>query len=258
MIQNKLQDIYNNLKSNASEEIKVINKCINDLEKTLLSDDFSPDQEKELLAFMFSEKMLPLFQRSYEVFETKLEIEFANKIISINANSQQEFKTYLLYKRFVGLIQNEIKLADITSQDKILFIGSGPIPITAILLHKLSGCEVDCCEKIEESAVLSKKVIEKLGYGNYINVINKEGAKVNYSDYTVVLIALLAKPKDLLLKETWDSVKKGVRIICRTSNLVRQAFYETTNESLFNIYQPQGKVLAKADQTISSVLLIKS
>lgn len=57
-------------------------------------------------------------QKLYEKFETNLEIKHAKSIIN---SSKSLLKNYLLYKRFVRLIKNEIKLAGITKNDKLLF-----------------------------------------------------------------------------------------------------------------------------------------
>lgn len=258
MQKKQLKNIYSVLASNSEESIQVINVAIQNLEELLLKKSFSVNEDAELLQFMEAEKMLPLLQKSYEIFETQLEISFAKKIENESTNSKEELKKYLLYKRFITLIQNEIQMANITQKDYLLFIGSGPIPITGILLHQLTGCKVDCCEKVSESAELSEKVINKLGYSNEIKIITAERSQVDYSKYSIILVALLAKPKSIILKEIWGSIKNGVRVICRTSDLSRQAFYETTEEQLFALYNPVHKNVAKGDQTISSVLLIKA
>jgi len=124
-------------------------------------------------------------------------------------------------------------------------------------MYQFSSAKVDCGEKNTISADLSKKVIDKLGYTDSIHIINQEGADIDYAQYSVILVALLAKPKDVLLKSIWSKCKSNTRIICRTSDSIREAFYETTESSLFDKYLPKKKIYARGDQTISSVLLIK-
>ncbi len=228
-----------------------------DLESILLTNDFNSIEKTKVVAYMNSKHMLSLFQKAYELFETNLEIDFAKYIFTKSVLPVKDFTNYLLYKRFVTLLRKEINLGSINKQDHVLFIGSGPIPITAILMHQFSSARVDCGEKNSASADLSKKVINKLGYTDSINIINQEGVDIDCSQYSVILVALLAKPKDALLKSIWSKCKSNTRIICRTSDSIREAFYETTENSLFDKYSPKKKTNAKGDQTISSVLLIK-
>jgi hypothetical protein len=74
----------------------------------------------------------------------------------------------------------------------------------------------------------------------------------------VVLVALLAKPKQAILKNILKHRKEEVRIICRTSDNSRHVFYEPT----LDIAIPDSLVVkehacAGIDDTISSVILKK-
>jgi precorrin-6B methylase 2 len=258
LVKKTLTDSFETLQANSAGNIVIVNKIVQTLEGALLDKYFTLEEENELYSFMQENNMLSIFQKAYEIFETNLETEFASSLINEKGNPHEKFSNYLLYKRFVTLLTNEISLASITNMDKVLFIGSGPIPITAILMHELCGAKVDCGERYKPSADLSEKVLAKLNYTDFIHVINKDGVDTDYSQYSVILVALLAKPKSELLKTIWKQAPSGTRIICRTSDLVRQAFYETTQENLFRSYTIVKKLFATGDQTISSILLIKS
>lgn len=114
------------------------------LENLLLNKKFTPSEESEIMTCLTKNELLKKLQSLYEKFETDLEISFAEEILK---NNLADYRQYLLYKRFMVLIKNEIKLAKMERGEKILFIGSGPLPITAILLNSLTGCSVDCYEK---------------------------------------------------------------------------------------------------------------
>src|SRR5919108_838511 len=107
------------------------------LESTLLNKKFTSSEEDELFNYLSKRGSLRKIQLVYEKFETNLEVSFAREILRKNLSTYQP---YLMYERFMNLIKNEIKLANIKRGEKVLFIGSGPFPITAILLNKLAGC----------------------------------------------------------------------------------------------------------------------
>lgn len=254
-IKHDLNHLYNDLSRNKSKNSEIIQKTILKLEKILLNNKFTKLQEREIINSF--KKNLSQFQFYYEIFETNLEIEFTNSAIESNEFYLKDLEKYLLYTRFVTLVKNEINLGKISENDYVLFIGSGPLPITAILLNVFVKCKVDCYDEKKEYVGISRKVIEKLGLSNDIKIYNKQGQSLNDSSYTAIIVTLLAKPKDKILERVWDKTLPDTRIICRTSDGIRQLFYEQTNINLLNLYNPIDKIYAVEDQTISSVLLRK-
>lgn len=199
-------------------------------------------------------ELLKKLQNIYETFETNLEISFTKDIIN---RGKIELSSYLLYKRFVKLIKNEIALADIKKDDKVLFIGSGPFPITAILINKFSGCSVICVEKDKNRSIISKEVIQSLGLSKNIRVLNGKGENIGCNSFSVAIIALLVKPKSEILDNLSRQAIADARIICRTSDGARQAFYEQANPEIFSRYKIIDKIIAGENQIVSSVLLTK-
>jgi hypothetical protein len=136
-----------------------------------------------------------------------------------------------------------------------MFIGSGPFPITAILLHRLTGKRVDCLELDNESANISRRVLNKIGMDDAIHVHVGNGSTFNLQPYDVVLAALLAKPKDAIMKNVLKSGQPDCSVLCRTSEGMRRLLYEpTSSEALagFAVVEMQG---AGYDDTISTMLL---
>lgn len=252
-LRRKMLEITGYLTKNSADNALIESKML-ELEILILKEKLSMNEERVILSHDEVKRALPLLQHFYEVFETNLEEEFVTDFL----NGKKEIGDYLLYDRFVELITNEKNLAKISEKDCVLFIGSGPLPITAVLLSMFTGCCVDCYDKNKKFADISKRVIEKLSLSNKIKIYNKKGEEISENKYSAFVIALLAKPKDKILDRVWNGSIKGARIICRTSDGVREAFYEQTDPILLKKYPSVNKIFAKHDQTISSVLLIKS
>lgn len=214
----------------------------------------SKKDSNKIISYLKDPGLYIRLQKLYEKFETNLEIEYAKQIIN---NSKNLLKNYLLYKRFVRLIKNEIKSASISQNDKVLFIGSGPFPISAMLFNQFVGCKIDCYEKEQDRVQLSRNVLSYLGFGKKIQVFTKKGEKLDTKKYTVIIIALLAKPKNKILNRIFKIARSGTKIISRTADGKRKGFYEETDKKLYKCYKVIGKIRAVGNQTISSVLLIK-
>jgi hypothetical protein len=217
------------------------------LESTLLNKEFTSSEEDELFNYLSKRGSLRKIQLLYEKFETNLEVSFAREILRKNLSTYQP---YLMYERFMNLIKNEIKLANIKRGEKVLFIGSGPFPITAILLNKLAGCNVDCYEKKKKYFELSKKVTSQLGLADEVKIKPIKDEYFRNNSYSTIIIALLAKPKDKILQKLNERISIDTKVICRTSDKVRQVFYEATNQDHLNGYKIIKKNHAKGKKEI--------
>ena len=194
-------------------------------------------------------------QQLYERFETDLEYDFADRI---NSGKTSTEKGYPLYGRFLRLTQAESDLASIRPSDKILFIGSGPFPISAILLSKLNSANVDCYDKSTDACIISQRVVDKLGLSDRITVSNSSGEDGKVYGYNVIIVALLAQPKDRIMDNMWFHAPGNVRIICRNSEGDRRFFYKGVSPQSLTAYKHFALVdehRAQADNTISSLFV---
>ena len=222
------------------------------LENLLLSEKFTLSEEEALVHYLRQTGLLRKIQLLYETFENYLEVTFAKEILRDN---RVDYREYLLYERFRGLITTEIKLAQIEKQDRLLFIGSGAFPISAILFGKLTDCSVDCYEKNADHARLSSEVVSYLGLSDRIRIENRKAEYLINNNYSIVVIAVLAKPKNEIFKRVIEEISTCAKLICRTSDHLRQAFYEATEPECLGLCRVVKINHAKRNQTISSVLL---
>ena len=220
------------------------------LEKMVLKYQFV--DENRIVKLANDLGLITKLQNLYECFESSLEKAFAQKMINNNNISCSD---YLLYNRFKTLITNEINLAKIKEDEEVLFIGSGPFPITAILLNYLTSCKVYCIDKDPTAVEISKSVILKLSLLKDIKISRHQGEKVKIDKYSLILIALLAKPKYCILSNIKSQTKKDIRVICRTSFGVRQLLYKPIDKKAYSDVEFSKLSKASFDQTISSIYL---
>lgn len=138
-------------------------------------------------------------------------------------------KLYSLYYR--SIVKNEIKLANVKSYDKVLCIGGGCIPCTAIELAKQTKAHIHVIDMDKTAVECAKKVICKLGLEGNITVIKGKGEEVDIEPYDVIHVALQVTPKEKVLKNIWEKSKEGSRIIVRMPRKVLRPFYSNiTND----------------------------
>jgi len=135
---------------------------------------------------------------------------------------------YSLYYR--NIVKNEIRLANIRSHDKVLCIGGGSIPSTAIEISRQTHAHVYVLDMDKKAIECAKEVIARLGLHDKITVINGKGQDIDIELYDVIHIAQQVSPKDEVLRSIWDKAKEGHRIIVRMPRKALKPFYSNITD----------------------------
>lgn len=96
----------------------------------------------------------------------------------------------------------------------IFFVGSGPLPLTAIDYHLKTGAKITCVDIDPDAVAQSRALLRKIGLDRAINVVHQTGEAVDYSEAShVVVAALIPKQADVVAKALEDNPKAvlGVR-----------------------------------------------
>lgn len=247
---------HRELIDDARNNFSVLDPLIVHLESRLFSAD---DADRLLLELCQSRENLKLLNDAYCAWETALEQLFSLGLRSGQACSLQDYR---LDSRFERLLTRETSMLRNKAPKRALFIGSGPFPISAIWLHRILGIPVDGLDVSLDAVTGSHALIEKLNLNGAINIIHESSECYDVSDYDVIIVALLAKPKQAILNNIFESAKDDCDVICRTSFGQRCIIYEPTVISremigMFSI-EDTRVVGGNSDDTISSLLLRKS
>lgn len=107
--------------------------------------------------------------------------------------------------------------------ERVLFLGSGPLPLTLIVFLKQYRVKSTGIEQDPVRADLSKKVLNKLGISGDINIVNGNHFSLQAGDFVnpdicsgAIMIAAQAEPK----KEIFDYLLKVIPSGCRISHRV--------------------------------------
>jgi hypothetical protein len=213
--------------------------------------------DQAITADLFLSSLLPvqiaLQQFAYCHWETELERRFVQ-----NLSTSASIDEYALTARFRRLIHREIELLSADGPpSRLLFIGSGPCPISAILAHEYMGIGVDCLDADGLAVVQSRRILEQWHLSSAIRVFHGDGMSFDASNYDAVIIALLAKPKSGILGGLARTLRRHGRVVCRASHGLRVLLYEPMNlERELGHFTVRDQRSAVGDgDTISSLLL---
>lgn len=136
-------------------------------------------------------------------------------------------------------VQNEILEFEINTKSRILFIGSGAMPITAFTIKNEVDCEVTCLDIDKEALDLSERLSDKYGIKN-IFFSSQDVSKFDLNNFTHIIIASLVEEKLDIAKFLLENINGDTKVILRYGNELK---------SIFN-YPLDTKILKHCQKTI--------
>lgn len=130
------------------------------------------------------------------------------------------------------LIISEGKAAGIDSSSKVILIGAGATPYTAVALAREFGCSATGIDKDPIAAMMARLYLRSKARGLDVKVRNGNGRKFDVQSFDVVAIALHAKPKGEILKHLANSPNKNLRVILRNPRGKYVDMYEEMTNNL--------------------------
>ncbi len=167
--------------------------------------------------------------------------------------SKIPYCAHLYVRSYRQVVQNEIALAQIRSDDTVLNIGCGAVPFTAIYLALLTKAKVWAVDKDKKAIELARIYCKKVGLDGQIKFIETDGSKWIPVDFTVAVVALQAEPKQLLLDNLLKTATQGGRLVFRKPSKKFENHYDHLPERF-----PFAKTVKQNMKTFdSSVLYVK-
>lgn len=192
--------------------------------------------------------------------EYELEKYWANLIIS----GDKKLEEFIYYNNYVKLTKLEwmsLLSCKIHKRHKVLFIGSGPLPLTSIVLSRDFNCNVTLLDSSTEAINLSRQLLSKINLDNKFEFINKDAIKFNdYGKYDVIYFAALAGAANSLKKKILDKIKRlskdDVHLIVRSSFGNREILYRKISNKDIEGYKIEVEVKPHND-VVNSFLILK-
>lgn len=151
--------------------------------------------------------------------------------IATSSNPGQELQRFPYYGNYEDLVRLEyFTLSGVsrTSFHRILFVGSGPLPLTSILLARNYNLAVDNLDKCEEAIGLSKRVLKSLEVDGAVESIHADILAFDeIRKYDVVILSALAgaNSKTGVIKHIHRRMRTGAFLILRTATGLRTLLY---------------------------------
>ena len=123
---------------------------------------------------------------------------------------------YITYHK--TLINNEIKLASISSGDVILHMGCGAIPATSILFVQGTGACVAGIDNDGKAVIKSSSFIAKNKLSDKIKIKYSDALNYPLNDIDVIVVSRGVQKTESLLTHISEQAKQNARVILRIAN----------------------------------------
>ena len=196
----------------------------------------------KLKSKLLNSEVFNRFLENYRFTYLYDEIIMTNKIIK----SKHPFKTYrkyIYFEAYLNSIKAEVEAGKLTKGDKVIFIGSGPLPITLIMLYDKYGIESIGIEIIPKVAELSRKLIRSLQLSDKIEIVTGDHFSIKKTENIKhVIIACSAEPKDEILQWLRPRLSDSTSISYRFSK------YPNLKENLASLVQNPKRKFKEYDE----------
>lgn len=145
-----------------------------------------------------------------------MKFQFVNvtKVLEQNASNFSFFRK-IMFVYYTPIIKKELKLAQLNSGEKVLFIGGGYMPCSAILFQKLSDTNITIIDNDEDTICYAKHLIDSLNLNDKITIKYCDGKEMVIKEFDMVHIAMQVSPKNSVFKHVYKNMKNGAKLLIR-------------------------------------------
>jgi hypothetical protein len=159
--------------------------------------------------------LLPVISRFRFSYNLKLEIEKARSLLE-SSNPWKTLQSFTFYPNYMHLANTEYAGACLKPEDCVLFLGSGPLPLSLITLCHEHGVRGVGIEQDRERADLSREVISRLGLSGSIMIIEGNHFSLPLkSSFDLYMVAAQAEPKKEIFEYLAKTLPEGSKVSYR-------------------------------------------
>ncbi len=140
----------------------------------------------------------------------------------------------LIHLEWSLLIKNAAKLSYTTPDARCAFLGSGAIPISAIILSDYLSKPVACIDTDAQANAMARAFLEKEQLCHKVETHDSLAEEFDYTGFDLAVIASLIKPKDKVLRKLADDNVSSILI--RTVDSAFSPIYEPVDEDMLEAH----------------------
>ena len=181
----------------------------------LIAQDISDKRAEELLSNSEFDSAFDVITLFRSMYMAKLEIEHAKTILK-SRDPWETLKKFVHRPNYLQLARTEYQGSGIKPGERVLFLGSGPLPISLIVLCQQYGLRGIGIEQEPDRAELSRTVLDKIGLSDRITIITGNQYSMPLEERpALVMVAAQAEPKKGIFDHLAKVLPAGTKVSYR-------------------------------------------
>jgi hypothetical protein len=144
-----------------------------------------------------------------------------------------DFREFIYWDGYCHLVRAELgglpADLDLDKGQSIAFVGAGPLPLSAIVVHLSTGRKVTCVDRDRRACALACELCRKAGLTG-IDVACADGADFDYADCPVVFVASLVPEKAQVMRCIRQTCPRAC-VALRSAEGLRTLLYDPVDET---------------------------
>ena len=203
----------------------------------LLQLHYSAQEVQTVLQDAYMVQHLTMLQQKWARAEFELELADARHFYRCKEFHEERFQKLPYWPVYKSLVAAELAMlkpylafAQWEKASPIVFVGSGPMPLSSIILHLCSGMEIICLDSDQTACQSSSSLLAQAGLTHGIKVVMEKGEAFDYSPYRIIFVASLVRDKWSVLSQI-NATSPDSLVAVRTAEGMRQIRYEAVDEA---------------------------
>ncbi len=206
----------------------------------------NPEEVAAILNTPRIRQIAPGLRRLLARAEYEMEHFCASAIVGDVVRIEECFSSYrnfIYHDNYEALVAAELRAveghAEIrktgTDRKSIAFVGAGPLPISAIMVHQQTGLRVTCIDQDEKACQRGRQLIDYLasneadhrGLDKAIQFVHDIGKGYDYGAHSIVFIASLVEEKASIIMRIIDTARTATTAIIRSADGLSTLMYRS-------------------------------
>lgn len=215
----EIMGIYSVIRSiNAEESYQNLSNNLNTVFQRLdylIAQDICDKRAEEFIYNPGFDSAFDAITSFRSLYTAKIEVEHAKAIIK-SRDPWKTLKNFAYIPNYLQLAKTEYQGSPLKPGDHVLFLGSGPLPISLIILCRLYGLRGVGIEQEPDRAKLSRMVLQKLGLSDRIKIIEGNQYALPLEEKSeLLMVAAQAEPKNAIFDHLAEVLPAGTKVSYR-------------------------------------------
>ncbi|MFC5452723.1 nicotianamine synthase family protein [Paenibacillus aestuarii] len=228
---------------------------LNRIRESYTTDEIQSVLDNEAIKDIQGELLAKLAEAEYQV--ELFESERYSSLIPITVTDLEQFKNW---NNYVNLIERELAHLphELQHASPIVFIGSGPLPLSAILISQKMQVKVIGVDTNPEACASAQLLLQRLGLDDRITIVHGNGTTFDYAKYPLIFIASLVTNKPEVFEQIQRTNPDAIVVVRSVEGMRQLAYVKVPEEEISaSGWSLFSKAMPTAAKVINSTLFYR-